>query len=242
MLINTITKALKAVVIPLLLGFPIAVIAYRMELWPMGVSFQIIKYTGYISIAVLALSILIGFFTLFKKQYPLAKRCAFIAILSAIPVIGLSMQASKAKSLPFIHQVSTDTVNLPEFDAIIALRGESSNPLAYDREKLEPLQLAAYPKLKPIISQLDKEQAFAKALKVASSLGWDVVAKNKQQGLIEAVDTSALWAFKDDIAIRVQVEGASSKIDLRSISRIGGSDLGANAARVEKFITAFANK
>jgi hypothetical protein len=68
MLINTITKALKAVVIPLLLGFPIAVIAYRMELWPMGVSFQIIKYTGYISIAVLALSILIGLFTLFKKQ------------------------------------------------------------------------------------------------------------------------------------------------------------------------------
>jgi uncharacterized protein (DUF1499 family) len=152
------------------------------------------------------------------------------------------MQASKAKSLPFIHQVSTDTVNLPEFDAIIALRGESSNPLAYDREKLEPLQLAAYPKLKPIISQLDKEKAFAKALNVASSLGWDVVAKNEQQGLIEAVDTSALWAFKDDIAIRVQAVGASSKIDLRSISRIGGSDLGANAARVEKFITAFANK
>ncbi|WP_157673921.1 DUF1499 domain-containing protein [Cognaticolwellia beringensis] len=242
MLINTITNVCKAVVIPLLLGFPIAVIAYRMELWPMGVSFKIIKYTGYASIAVLAVSILIGLFTLFKKQYPLAKRCAFIAILSAIPAIGLSMQASKAKSLPFLHQVTTDTVNLPKFNAIIALRGDNSNPLAYDQEKLAPLQLAAYPKLKPILSQLDKDQAFAKALEVALSLGWEVVAKNEQQGIIEAVDTSALWAFKDDIAIRVQALGVSSKIDLRSISRIGGTDLGANAARVEKFITTFSDK
>lgn len=242
MLINTITKALKAVVIPLLLGFPIAVIAYRMDLWPMAMSFKIIKFTGYASIAVLAISILIGFFTLYKKHYPLAKRCAVIAILSAIPVIGLSMQAAKAKSLPFLHQVTTDTANLPQFSAIVALRGENSNPLAYDRAKLAPLQLAAYPKLKPIISPLDKEQAFAKALEVALSLGWDVVAKNEQQGLIEAVDTTALWAFKDDIAIRVQTVGATSKIDLRSISRVGGTDLGANAARVEKFIAAFSNR
>ena len=242
MLINTITKALKAVVIPLLLGFPIAVIAYRMELWPMATSFQIIKYTGYASIAVLVIALLLGLFTLFKKQYPLAKRCAVIAILSAIPAIALSMQAAKAKSLPFIHQVTTDTVNLPKFDAIIALRGNNSNPLTYDQAKLAPMQLAAYPKLKPIISELDKDQAFAKAEDIALSLGWDVVAKNEQQGLIEAVDTTALWAFKDDIAIRVQTVGATSVIDLRSISRVGGTDLGANAARIEKFIAAFSNQ
>lgn len=242
MLINTITKACKAIVIPLLLGFPLAVIAYRMELWPMGTSFQIIKFTGYVSIAVLVISLFLGLFTFFKKQYPLAKRCAVIALLSAIPVIGLSIQAAKAKSLPFLHQVSTDTVNLPQFNAIVALRGEKSNPLAYDHKKLAPLQLAAYPKLKPIISQLDKDQAFAKALDVAMSLGWEVVAKDAQNGLIEAVDTTALWAFKDDIAIRVRAVGATSIIDLRSISRVGGTDLGANAARVEKFITAFTNE
>ena len=104
------------------------------------------------------------------------------------------------------------------------------------------MQLAAYPKLKPIISELDKDQAFAKAVDIALSLGWDVVAKNEQQGLIEAVDTTALWAFKDDIAIRVQTVGATSVIDLRSISRVGGTDLGANAARIEKFIAAFSNQ
>lgn len=241
MLMNTIVNACKAVVVPLLLGFPIAVIAYRMELWPMAISFQIIKFTGYASTAVLVLSVVIGLFSLFKKEFSLTKRCAVIAVLAAIPVIGLSMQAAKAKSLPFLHQVTTDTVNLPQFNAVVALRGENSNPLAYDREKLAPLQLAAYPKLKPIISQLGKEQAFAKAIDVALSLGWEIVAKNPQQGLIEAVDTTALWAFKDDIAIRVKAVGATSVIDLRSISRVGKTDLGANAVRVEKFITAFSS-
>lgn len=241
MIITSIIKACKAIVVPLLLGFPLAVIAYRMNLWSMATSFQIIKFTGYISIAVLVLSVLIGLFSLFKKEFSLAKRCAVIAVLVAIPAIGLVMQAAKAKSLPFLHQVTTDTVNLPQFNAVVALRGEKSNPLAYDREKLAPLQLAAYPKLKPIISQLNKDQAYAKALDIALSLGWEVVAEDPQQGLIEAVDTTALWAFKDDIAIRVQAVGATSIIDLRSISRIGKTDLGANAARVEKFITAFSS-
>jgi uncharacterized protein (DUF1499 family) len=239
MVINTISKFCKVAAIPLLLGFPIAVIAYRLQLWSMGVSFQIIKYTGYVSIAVFLIAVLVGVFALFKKQKDVAKTCVVVALLLAMPVIGLSMQAAKAKFLPFLHQVSTDTVNLPAFDAIIALRGEKSNPLDYDREKLAPLQQAAYPELQPILSDLSVEQAFTKAVDTAMNLGWEVVAKNTDKGTIEAVDTTLLWAFKDDVAIRVQVTGTGSKIDLRSISRVGGTDLGANAARIKKFITAF---
>ncbi|WP_159818190.1 DUF1499 domain-containing protein [Colwellia sp. 20A7] len=240
MVINTISKFCKLAVIPLLLGFPIAVVAYRLNLWSMGVSFQLIKYTGYVSIAVFLIAILVALFALFKKQNNVAKTCAVVAVLLAIPVVGLSMQAAKGKSLPFLHQVSTDTVNLPAFDAIIALRGEKSNPLDYDREKLEPLQQAAYPAVKPIVSALNVKQAFTKAVNTAMSLGWEVVAKNQATGTIEAVETTSLWAFKDDIAIRIQMtDNGSSKIDLRSISRVGGTDLGANAERIKKFITLF---
>ncbi|MDO6507959.1 DUF1499 domain-containing protein [Colwellia sp. 4_MG-2023] len=239
MVINTISKFCKVAAIPLLLGFPIAVIAYRLQLWSMGVSFQIIKYTGYVSIAVFLIAVLVGVFALFKKQKDVAKTCVVVALLLAMPVIGLSMQAAKAKSLPFLHQVSTDTVNLPAFDVIIALRGEKSNPLDYDREKLALLQQAAYPELQSILSDLSVEQAFTKAVDTAMNLGWEVVAKDKDRGMIEAVDTTLLWAFKDDVAIRVQLTDMGSKVDLRSISRVGGTDLGANAERIKKFITAF---
>jgi uncharacterized protein (DUF1499 family) len=239
MVINTITKFLKYTVTPLLLGFPVAIIAYRLELWPMGVSFKMIQYTGFISMAVLLIAILVAIFALVKKQKDVAKTCGIVALLVALPVVGLSMQAAKAKSLPFIHQVSTDTVDLPKFKAIVALRGENSNPLDYDSEKLAPLQQAAYPQLQTIVSELSVEQAFAKAVDVANDLGWEIISRNKESGMIEAVDTTLLWAFKDDVAIRVQMTDTGSEIDLRSISRVGMSDLGANAARITKFITAF---
>jgi len=242
MIIKTLSKFLKFAVIPLLLGFPVAVIAYRLQLWEMGTSFQIIKLTVFASAITLGVTVLLALFTLFKKQRDVAKVFAVLSLLLAIPVVSLAMQAGKAKSLPFIHHVSTDTVNPPEFQAIIALRGDNSNPLAYDKEKLVPLQEAAYPMLKPIISELNTDKAFAKAVEVATSLGWDIVSKNAEQGIIEAVETTLLWGFKDDVVIRIQAIDVGSKVDLRSISRIGGSDLGANAARVERFISQFSSK
>jgi len=237
--IKTITTICKYLAIPLLLGFPVAVIAYRLNLWEMGTSFKIIQYTGYASIVILAITLFVGIFAFIKKHKPIAERCACIAVLLAVPVIGLAMQASKAKSLPFLHQVTTDTVNLPQFNAIVALRGEGSNPLAYDSEKLAPLQLQAYPELKPIISELTPQRAFLKAIQTAKSLGWEIISQQQEQGTIEAVDTTLLWGFKDDIAIRITATNTGSKIDLRSISRIGGTDLGANAVRVKNFIKMF---
>lgn len=239
MVLTGITKFLKYTVTPLLLGFPVAIIAYRLDLWSMGVSFKMIQYTGFISMAVLVIAILVAIFALFKKQKDVARTCGVVAVLVALPVVGLSMQAAKAKSLPFIHQVSTDTVDLPKFKAIVALRGENSNPLDYDREKLAPLQQAAYPQLQSIVSELSTEQAFTKAANIANELGWEIIVKDKTSGMIEAVDTTLLWGFKDDVAIRVQMTDTGSEVDLRSISRVGKSDLGANAARITKFITAF---
>lgn len=225
--------------VALLFSFPIAVLAYRMHLWGMGVSFKLIQFSALLSGVLLLLAIIIGAISLFKKQPDVAKKCAIAVFLLAIPVVGLSIQAVKAKSLPFIHQVSTDTINLPAFNVVIALRGEHSNPLAYEHDKLAPLQQEAYPELQPIISQLNAKQAFTKAVNTAITLGWEVVAQDQEQGIIEAVDTTFIWGFKDDIAIRIQQTSTGSKIDLRSISRIGGSDLGANAERIQRFIASF---
>lgn len=239
MFIKIVLKILKIAPLPLLLSFPLAVLAYRMELWGMGTSFKLIQFSAIFSAVLLILAIIIGIISFIKKQQDAIKVCIVAGVLLAVPVIGLSMQALKAKSLPFIHQVATDTTNLPEFNVVIGLRGDSSNPLAYDHATLAPLQQEFYPELQPILSELNTEQAFTQAVNTAMALGWKVVAKNKQQGIVEAVDSTLIWGFKDDVVIRIQQTQAGSKIDLRSISRIGGSDLGANAARIKRFIDAF---
>ena len=74
---------------------------------------------------------------------------------------------------------------------------------------------------------------------MAAGLGWDIYGNNPEIGLIEAVDTTLLYGFKDDIAIRIESRLGTTYVDLRSVSRVGVGDLGANAARIEAFIKAF---
>ncbi len=68
---------------------------------------------------------------------------------------------------------------------------------------------------------------------------WEIYAEVPTEGRIEAVDTTFWFGFKDDIVIRVQPENAGSRIDLRSVSRVGKGDLGANAKRISMFVEAF---
>ena len=74
---------------------------------------------------------------------------------------------------------------------------------------------------------------------MAKDLGWEIVDQNYFTGMIEATETTLLWGFKDDIAIRVDGHGKDIAVDLHSVSRVGQSDLGANAKRINKFIAAF---
>lgn len=222
-----------------LLGFPVAVTAYRWELWSLGQSFLLIQTTFFIGLALLTLALIILLVAWLRKD-PTALRTSTIAVLLLlIPSIALSLQVIKGKSLPVIHDISTDTANPPEFDVIIALRGSASNPLSYEGASIASQQQAAYPKIQPLLTPLSTNQAFAKALLVANQLHWEVVGQNPDQGRIEAVDTTLLWGFKDDVVIRVQISESGSRLDIRSVSRVGKSDLGANAARITRFIETF---
>ena len=83
------------------------------------------------------------------------------------------------------------------------------------------------------------EDAFDHALAVAAELGWEVYHQDRNAGVIEAVDTTAIMAFKDDIVIRLRTNADGTLVDIRSVSRVGISDLGANAARIRAFQQAF---
>ena len=100
-------------------------------------------------------------------------------------------------------------------------------------------QRRAYPDIAPFETSLSAEQSFEKALQVATKLGWNIVDSDSRPGYIEAVATTYWFGFKDDIVIRVEATSAGSVLDLRSSSRVGRGDLGANAARIRAFITAF---
>jgi uncharacterized protein (DUF1499 family) len=81
-------------------------------------------------------------------------------------------------------------------------------------------------------------QAFDRALATARAMGWEIIASDPTAGRIEATDTTLWFGFKDDVVVRVEAAPGGSRVDVRSLSRVGLSDVGTNAARIEKYLTA----
>ena len=108
-----------------------------------------------------------------------------------------------------------------------------ANPLAYDAEALAPQQTAAYPWVKPLTLMAPVDEVVDRAEAVLRGMGMEIVSVNKTTGLVEATAATFWFGFKDDVAVRVQaVADGGTQVDVRSISRVGQSDLGANAARI----------
>lgn len=229
---------LKRLAILALLGFPAAVIGKRLGLFDFGAAFGMISATLLVALLVFVLGLL--FALVQRNSNPESAGNARKAVLlSLLPLIGIGSQVMVGGSVPKIHNITTDTIDPPQFDAVVALRGTSSNPLEYDAATLAPQQQQAYPDLATLVVKTDLAQAHTRALKVVEDLGWELVASQPERGLIEATETTALWDFKDDVVIRLTPVGDSVEVDLRSVSRIGQSDLGANAKRISKFLAAY---
>lgn len=164
--------------------------------------------------------------------------CALALVLGGVSVYFPMQLMQQAKSVPPIHDISTDTRSPPQFVALLAARGKDSNPVDYD-EAVSKEQAAAYPDIEPVVLNVPLETGWANAVAVAKSMGWEIAATDEATGQIEATDTTAWFGFKDDVVIRVhQVDPGHTRIDVRSVSRVGRSDLGANAARIRKYIKA----
>ena len=151
-------------------------------------------------------------------------------------VVFMGMQLLKGLSAPLIHHVSTNADDPPEFIEIVALRGENANPLEFDAGKIAPLQEESYPWVEPLLLRATPEEAFDKALFVLMDMGLEVVATHPERGLIEAVDTTFWFGFKDDVAVRARAYPQGSVIDVRSVSRVGLTDMGTNAERVREIL------
>ena len=159
-------------------------------------------------------------------------------ILSAFVLVFMFVQFMDASRLPPIHDISTDRQDPPEFDHLIAVRGATSNDLTYsDDERLQ--QASAYPTINTLRSERDLNESFDRALAVAETMGWEIVNIDRRAGIVESTATTFWFGFKDDVVIRLRNDNGMTLIDLRSVSRVGMSDLGANAARIARFLEEF---
>jgi uncharacterized protein (DUF1499 family) len=142
----------------------------------------------------------------------------------------------QARALPPIHDITTDLSEPPAFQAILPLRAAASNPAEYGGPEVAAAQRKAYPDIRPLELASSPEVAFGHALTVARAMGWQVVAADPGQGRIEATATTLWFGFKDDIAVRVKPGATGSRVDVRSVSRVGKSDLGTNAKRIQEYL------
>ena len=156
-------------------------------------------------------------------------------VLIAIPVFSFLHQAFTS---PAIHDITTDTDNPPQFVSVLPEReaSGSANSTVYDPE-VGAVQKAEYPEIIPAIVAEPADRAFRLALKEVESMGWSLVAAVPEDRRIEASDTTFWSGFVDDIIIRVTpISDIESRIDVRSVSRVGKSDVGKNAARVQDYL------
>ena len=138
--------------------------------------------------------------------------------------------------LPPIHDITTDTANPPRFVAVLKLRKDAPNTVEYGGAELAAQQKKAYPDLAPATLKVPPRAAFDRALAIARASGWEIVAAAPEDNRIEATATTDWFGFRDDVVIRITPAGAGSRVDVRSVSRVGKSDLGANARRIREFM------
>lgn len=195
----------------------------RAGLWPLRVGF------GMFAAALMAGLIAAGISALALAVPRL--RSGSLSILTFSLLLGLATaaipleQLRRVKTLPYINDVTTDTERVPEFATL--------RPSPEYQRHFAELQRIGYPDLRPLELSLSPKDTYARALAAAREMGWEITLADESAGRIEAVATTRWFGFKDDVVVRV----GAGRIDVRSKSRVGRSDLGANAHRIQDFLT-----
>ena len=212
----------------------------RYGLWPWEAGIALLQWAAYTGLA--GATGAIGLIVLLvvpewraRPWIPILALC--IALAAAAPPLILLQQA---KSVPPIHDISTDVFDVPAFVALAAERARSANGAAYGGPQVAAQQQKAYPDIKSLILKAPPATVVQRAIDAARASGWEIVASDAPTGRIEATDTTRWFGFKDDIVVRVRPEGAGSRVDVRSVSRVGQSDIGANAKRIREFLARLA--
>ena len=218
------------------LMLPLAGVGYRLGWWDFRPGLFVFRWAAFAGLAAALLS-LVGLFLTragsIRRGFPLA----VIGLIAGLIVTWIPWQWWQiVQRVPMIHDITTDTETPPVFVAILPLRAGAPNSVEYGGPELAAQQHTGYPDLKPLSFQAPPAQAFTHALEVARSMGWEIAANEPTEGRIEATDTTFWFGFKDDVVVRITSAGTGSRIDVRSVSRVGKSDVGKNAKRITEYL------
>lgn len=212
----------------------------RLGWWHFRSGFRILKWGAWLGVCGAALSIGGAFLSrpgIGRRGFLIAVAGIVLGAVSfGVPWSGYRM----AQHLPRIHDITTDTEHPPQFVAVLPLRKDAPNSTVYGGPEVAAKQHEAYPDIRPIETGLSPGEAYDRALSTARKMCWRLVEGDKAKGRIEAVATTRWFGFKDDVVIRITPEEKSgSRLDIRSTSRVGISDVGTNARRIRAFLKKF---
>ena len=206
---------------------------YRLALFPLRVGLLLpvlAVLTGLLALAA-ALWLLLR-----RRSMPGATTSALFATVTAAPVVAfVGWNAFSGMQAPPIHDISTDLDAPPEFRVIGELRPVHANDLERDPET-DRRQRQAYPQIDPLTLPLPTAAVYALALDLVKDRGWQLQAADNQRYRIEATARTFWYGFEDDVVIRLTPTADGTRVDMRSVSRLGRSDLGKNAARIRSFL------
>ncbi|WP_184256079.1 DUF1499 domain-containing protein [Rhodopseudomonas rhenobacensis] len=160
-----------------------------------------------------------------------------VAILAYPAYLGLQY-----RKLPPIHDITTDSIDPPKFEALARLRlGDGANTAVYAGLYSAEQQRAAWPEIETVQLDVPVQKAYDLTLELVTKRKWRIVDARapqppRREGKIEAVARTLIMGFREDVAIRVLPDGDGARVDIRSSSRYFESDLGSNAARISKLI------
>lgn len=167
-----------------------------------------------------------------------ARGRALLALVLTLPFVGFMItRPAMSGAVPAIHDITTDLANPPEFTKL-SLRADNLTGVG-TVDNWRKIHAAAYGDLKPLRIARTPAQVIADAARIAKEQGWEIALQDPAAGKLEATASVSFIRFHDDIAVRVApVEnGTASLVDVRSVSRIGVSDMGINAKRIRAFLT-----
>jgi uncharacterized protein (DUF1499 family) len=192
-----------------------------------------------------ALSILIGlagFAAIWQNGTRGMTRILFAFMIDAVILAYPAYLLLQYRKLPPIHDITTDPIDPPRFDALARLRSsDGANTAVYAGLYSAEQQRQAYPDIEPVELEVPLDRAYAIALRLVNKRKWLVIDERAPQparriGTIEAVARTPIMGFREDVSIRIAPDGEDSRVDIRSSSRYFESDLGSNASRIAKFI------
>ena len=239
-----VTRAALILGIGAVLAALIAAVGSATGLWGFRPALQSLRYL-FFTAAAGALLGLIGLVMARRRgKLMLANLVALVVALGFVLYLGNLVRI--ARSVPAIHDVATNLDDLPQFTRLsvradnldnIPDEGRAELKALPPEERWKALHREHYGDLRTVRLATPPAETVRRAAALARGRGWDVALVDEKAGIVEATETSLFFRFKDDVVVRVRpAPGGGSLVDMRSISRVGGSDVGMNAKRVRSFL------